>query len=101
MDQVQAGEHDGGQGRREKYIHLALDAIVNLPGASSDLFLIFIVLDEQARDRRAERCLPRLQRDSDFGACFVLLAALCQRESSVSGIPELGERRAQKLALLG
>src|SRR5713226_7137038 len=92
VDQVQAGEHDDGQSRGEEYIYLALDAIVNLPGARGDLFFIFIVLDEQARDRRAERCLARLQGDSYLRARLVLLAALCQCESSVSGIPELGER---------
>src|SRR5258706_10050 len=100
-NQVQTGEHDGRQRRSEKYIHLSLHAIVNRGSTRSDLFLILVILHQQTRDCRAERCLASLQRDSNLGARLVLLAVLRKCESSIGGVPELSERRTQKLTLLG
>ena len=55
-------------------------------------FLAFVVLHEQPGDARAERGLPRLQRQPDLLARLRLLPAGRQCEHSIDGIPELRER---------
>ena len=100
-NQVQAGKHDGHQRRRQKKIQLPLHAIVNLLDLQSGLLLAFIILHQQPRNRRAQRRLPRLQRQSNLLSGFLILPAACQREHALHGVPELRQLLSEILPLLG
>ena len=91
-DQVQAGCGNGGERGGEEAIHLSLDVGVDVLHLLRGLFLGRVVLDEQPRDRGAERRLPRLQRQPDLGARFRLLSGAGQVEDAVRGVPELRHR---------
>ena len=82
-------------------VDLPLHLAVDLLHAPRRLLFGFVVLDEQPRHRGAERRLPRLQRQPDLRARFVLVPVARQREDPVGRVPELRQRVAQVLALLG
>ena len=73
IDHIQAGEQDRQQRRAQKHIHLPLHAIINLADLQVGLLLALVVLHQKPRHRRAQRRLPRLQREPDLRARFVRL----------------------------
>ena len=101
MHQVEAGEQDQYQHGRHKQVHIAFHSSIHAANAGSGPLLDFIVLHQQPRHRRAERLLPCLQREADQGAGLVLPAALGERKDAVERVPELVQRVAQVLPLLG
>ena len=98
-DRIQSGQQNGHQREREKQIDLALHPVVNLGDAQSCLLFAFVVLHQQARHRRAQRRLSRLQRKLDLGARLAGLAARRQREGAIDRVPELGHGVFQILTL--
>src|SRR2546423_1341502 len=81
-DQIQTGEHDGNQRRRQKKINLPLHAIIDLLDLCRRLLLAFIIFHQQPRHRRAQRRLPRLQRQSNLLARLLVLALRSERKRS-------------------
>jgi hypothetical protein len=65
------------------------------------LFLIFVVLYQHARDGSAQSGLPGLKRNANLSPGFLFFSLPGQIEHAVHGIPELRERSAEKLLLLG
>ena len=61
------------QRRGEEPVDLALHLAVDVLHLLRRLLFALVVLDEQPRHRRAQRRLPRLQRQPDLRACFVFL----------------------------
>ena len=59
---VQAGDRDRHERRREKPVHLTLNAPVDVLDARRGLLFAFVVLHEKPGDGPAERGLSRLQR---------------------------------------
>jgi len=100
-DQVQAGDDNREQDRRQEEIKLALHAIVNLRNARGGLLFAFGVLDQQSRNRGNERGLAGLQGVADLFARAVLVTRLGPCEHPVIGIPELIQRLGQVAALVG
>ena len=100
-NQVQAGDGDRGERRRQEPVDLPLDLIVDPLDPRRGRLLALVVVDQQPRDRRAERGLPGLQRQPDLRARLVLVPVARQREDPVGGVPELRQRIDQVLPLLG
>src|SRR5713226_1151906 len=100
-DQVKAGKENGNQSRRQKQIYLALNAVINLPNTQRSLLFALIVLYKQAGHGRAQRLLPRSQRDPNLGPGFRLVGIMRQCKGSIHRIPELRDRILQILLLLG
>src|SRR5271168_3754213 len=51
---------------RQEEVELALNSIVDLRDARGGLLFAFVVFYQQARNRRAEGLLPRLQRQANL-----------------------------------
>src|SRR3954467_13425453 len=103
---IRPNEVGAGQGNRdqcggEKPVDVTLDMLVNRGDTLCCLVLDLIVLDEQSRDRGAQRRLTRLSRHPDLIARFLVLSRASEREHLVDGHPELLERICEKLLLSG
>ena len=100
-NEVEARQADREQRRAKESedlpLHLAVDALHTQRG----LVLAFIVGNEEARDGRAERGLPRLERHLDLHARVALVPFAGEREHARRRVPELGGRGAQVAALFG
>ena len=100
-NQIQAGQRDRDEGGGEKQVHLALDLVVDFLDTGGRRLLGFVVLSEQARHARAERSLPRLQREPDLRARLRVLPACRESKDAIRGIPELRQRALEVRPLLG
>ena len=65
------------------------------------LLFALVVLHQQARYGRAQRLLPRAQRNSNLRSRLLLIRTLRQRECAVGRVPELRHRTLQILLLVG
>ena len=104
VHQIKAGEQDHDEHRGEKNVHIALHAAVEFRGANGGGPFAFVVLHQQARDRRAQRGLSCLQRQADLRAGFAdIVRAAFVRESvdAVERVPELAEGIGQITPLVG
>ena len=98
-DRIQARRRNRDERCREEPVDLALDRIVDRLDALRRLLFRLVVLDEQPRDRGAQRRLSRLQRHRYLGAGGVLLAAGRERERPIHRTPELRQRVGQAITL--
>src|SRR5262249_23461137 len=99
-NQVQPGRRDDDERRGEEQIDAPLHGDVDVLYFLRRLVLGLVVLHEQPRDGRAERCLPRLERQPDLGARVLFAAVRCQREDAVRRGPELRDGILEILPLL-
>src|SRR5262245_41812330 len=72
-DEVEAREYDGPERGRQKPVELPLHAVIDLTNALNRLLFAFIILDQKACHRGAQRRLPGLQRKPDLGSRIVLV----------------------------
>src|SRR6185436_17491609 len=99
-NQIETRQRDDDEGRGEKDVDLPLHLRVNVAHPGGGLFFGRVVGDEQPRDRRIQRVLPRLQRKPDLLARLGFVPAAGEREDAVGGVPELRERSREVLGLL-
>ena len=100
-NQIQAGQRRWRPASRRGTSRPAAAPRVDVLDLLRRLLLGLVVLDQQPRDRRAERRLPRLQRQPDLARASSSWPVPGELEHAIGGVPELRERAGQVLRCSG
>src|ERR1700680_4263446 len=94
-NQGKSGQRNRCQGCSQKYVHLPLNAIVNVNNALPCLLFAFTVLDKQSSHCGAPAALPCLQLKLYLLTRGFLLPIVRESENAIHCIPELRHLSAE------